>query len=291
MKKNKRNWNRPRPRGPTPSEVLAAAKARRVKLRWVISLGGFAVVLLAGLVAFEHFRPALSPVSLRVGGTNNPGTASNGQHRAGGGADSLASATNRAGAAKNREAEGGADDLNNQATQLLAEGDVQKAVELFKQSVALKPDDETFHFNLGVALAQVGDVTNAEHEYKEALRLLPDYPEAHHNYGNLLLRAGRTTEAEEHLSEAVNQLPESATFNNSLGVLQIRLKKTNAALLSFQKAVECDSNYVEAHFNLAISYLSRKDRERGIAELRETLRLKPGFEPAEKTLARVTSMP
>jgi Flp pilus assembly protein TadD len=291
MKKNKRNWNRQRPRGPTPNEVLAAAKARRAKLRWVILLGGFAVVLLVGFLMFQHFRPAASPVSRGAGSTNNPRTALNDQHGVDGGATSHASATNRAGAAKNREAEGGADDLNNQAARLLAGGDVQKAVELFKQAVALNPDDETFHFNLGIALARLGDVTNAEHEYKEALRLLPDYPEAHHNYGNLLFRAGRMTEAEEHLAEAVNQLPESPAFNNSLGVLQVRLKKTNEALLSFQKAVECDSNFAEAHFNLALSYLARKDRERGVAELRQTLKLKPGFEPAEKAMAQVTSMP
>jgi Flp pilus assembly protein TadD len=285
MKKRKNNWNRPRPRGPTPNELFAAAKARRARLRLMGWVAGVGLMLVIGFWAFQKHRAAISPNSTLVQSTNTPATTSIAQR---GGANG---GTNRAGAAVNRESEGRADDLNNQAAQFLEKGDAKQAVQMFQQAVALNPGDETFHFNLGVALARVGDPTNAELQYKEALRLLPEYPEVHHNYGNLLFRAGRLAEAEAHLSEAVNELPESPTFNNSLGVLQQRLKKTNDALLSFQKAVECDSNYMEAHFNLALSYLNRKDRERGIAELRETLKLKPGFEPAQRTLDHVISTP
>ena len=200
-------------------------------------------------------------------------------------------ATNRPGAVKNLESEGSADDLNNTGVQLLDGGNAHKAIPVLQQAVSLKPDDETFHFNLAVAYMKMADSTNAEHEYKESLRLLPDYPEAHHNYGNLLARAGRMDEAEKHLTEAVNEMPQSAHYNNSLGVVQQRLKKTNEALLSFQKAVDNDTNLVEAHFNLAEAYLARHDRKKGIEQLLEALRIRPDFVPAKHALAGLTATP
>jgi tetratricopeptide (TPR) repeat protein len=81
-------------------------------------------------------------------------------------------------------------------------------------------------------------------------------------------------------------MPDSAEFHNKLGVLRQWRQETNEALLCFQKAIECDSNYWQAHFNLARASLDRKNRERGIAELRETLRINPEFEGAQRELAR-----
>jgi tetratricopeptide (TPR) repeat protein len=192
----------------------------------------------------------------------------------------------RPGAVVNREKEGQAADLNSQAGRLLEAGDTNRAIQLFQQAVALLPANETLHYNLAIAFALAGDPTNAEHEYKEALRLLPDYPEAHQKYGDLLVRLGRLPEAEEHLAEAVEQMPDVAQVQNSLGVARQRRNKTNEALLCFQKAIACDSNCWEAHYNLALAYLNRKNREKEIAELRQTLRINPGFELAQRALAR-----
>jgi Tfp pilus assembly protein PilF len=205
---------------------------------------------------------------------------------AAGGSDSDHSGTtNGPDAAQNREASGGAADLNNQGMHLLEAGDPKGAIPLFEQGLALNPDDETIHFNLGCAYLRIANLTNAEHEYKEALRLLPDYADAHNNYGVLLIRLGHLAEAEMHLNEAVKQMPESAEYHNNLGLLRERLRQTNEAVRCFQDAVKCNSNYLEAHFNLGRAYLLQRNREKGVGELREVLRIKPGFEPAQRALA------
>jgi tetratricopeptide (TPR) repeat protein len=185
----------------------------------------------------------------------------------------------------NREKEGQAADLNSQAGRLLEAGDTQRAIELYEQAQTLLPTNEALHYNLGFALALAGDTTHAEHEYKEALRLVPDYPEAHEKYGELLVQLGRLPEAEEHLAAAAEQMPESAQAQNSLGVARQRLNKTNEAVLCFQKAIACDSNYWQAHYNLALSYLNKKNREKEIEELRLALKINPDFQPAQHTLA------
>jgi Tfp pilus assembly protein PilF len=289
MKKHKHN-RRPRPRPPAPKDVLAAARARRARLRRISWIAGSGLALLLGFFVFQMRRPSIGSGPPLAGLTNRADKLSNQpppSPGAGASSSDLPGATNRPGAVVNMEGQGRAADLNNRATQLLASGNPKQAIQLLQHALALTPKDETLHFNLGHAFVSVGDLTNAEHEYKEALHLLPDYPEAHNNYGNLLVSLGRLSEAEEQLTEAVKQMPESADFHNNLGVLRQRRKETNEALLCFQKAIECDSNHWQAHFNLALASLSRQNIERGIAELRATLKLRPGYEPAQHQLARV----
>jgi Tfp pilus assembly protein PilF len=291
MKKRKHERRRlaPHPMAPKPTPASAKSSARGLRQAgWFAGLGLALALLLGFFLSRNHPSPVDShPASVKP--TNAPVIANVSQPDGGFGlgGEPPAGATKKSGEATDKEAENHADELNNMGARLLDAGDAAKAVPIFEKAVALKSEDETFHFNLAVAYAKTGDIKNAEIQYEEALRLLPEYPEAHNNYGNLLARAGRWTEAEEHLRDAVTDEPESAPYNNSLGVLWEHLKKTNDALQCFEKAVECDSNYFEAHFNLAEAYLDRKERDKGIAQLHEALRLKPGFEPAQRALARV----
>ncbi|HEY3854111.1 MAG TPA: tetratricopeptide repeat protein [Verrucomicrobiae bacterium] len=286
MKKSKRQRLRLKPH-PSTQKQSAAAATEGSGLRVLAWCGCIGVVVLVGYFLIHKPSEPTHPAATIEGQSKQSSATQNSTANAE--ATAAALTTNRPGAIKNLEAEGSADDLNNAGVQLLDKGDPSRAVSFFQRASALKPDDETFHFNLAVAYAKSGDMTSAEHEYKESLRLLPDYPEANNNYGNLLARTGRLSDAEKHLSEAVSEMPESASYNNSLGVVQQKLRKTNEALLSFQKAVESDTNLLEGHFNLAEAYLARHNREKGIAQLIEVLRIKPDFAPAKRAMAGITA--
>ena len=180
-------------------------------------------------------------------------------------------------------------ELNQRATKLLDEGDPQGAIALYQKALALTPEDEDLHYNLGIAYAKSGDLRKAEEHYREALRILPDYAEVHNNLGNLLLRSGRLTEAEEQFTEALQLQPEYAAAHNNLGIVRQQQKRMADATACFQKAVQCDTNYMEAHFNLASAYLVEGKQDKAIPELQEALRIKPDFAPAQQALARATT--
>jgi len=264
-----------------PSGSRENAVAQRTALPWQKWAGKAAVALVFLLIAVwaaGHFWPQ-TPRTRAGGladtaGTNSAPTASKG------------SSTNLTGLAAERQKESVAAELNRAANELLKAGDPAGAVRAYRQAIAQTPNDEDLHFNLGIAYTRIGDLTNAEAEYREALRLLPDYPEVHNNLGNLLMRAGRLSEAEGHFTEAVKQMPEYAQAHNNLGTLRQRQKMTNEALLCFQKAVELDTNNWEAHFNLASTYLQRNEREKGIEQLKETLRINPSFEMGQRMLQK-----
>jgi len=177
---------------------------------------------------------------------------------------------------------------NAKANDLLKAGQVKEAIQAYKQAIALAPKDEDLHFNLGIAYAKSGDLTNAENEYIEALKLLPDYPEAHNNLGNVLMREGRLPEAEQHFEEAIKSMPEYAQAQNNMGIVRQHQNRTNEAVEFFEKAAQADTNYWEAHLNLASAYIRMNQKDKAIAELGETLRINPSFEPAKRMLAKAT---
>jgi Tfp pilus assembly protein PilF len=177
-------------------------------------------------------------------------------------------------------------ELASKAHGLMDQGNLHAAMKSLQQALALTPKNEDLHYLMGLACARSGDLTNAEHHYREALRLLPDYPDVHNNLGNLLRQAGRLEEAEKHFSEAIELMPENVQAWNNLGVLRQQQHRANEALICFEKAVECDTNFWEGHFNLALTLLRRGDRDRGIAELRETLRINPAEQRVQRALAK-----
>ncbi len=233
------------------------------------------MLLFSALLAYQfRSRPTLASPATASGGTVSNAVLT------------VLAETSAPALVRQRQKEASAAELNAAANNLLKAGDAAGAVRAYQQAIAQTPDDEDLHFNLGIAYARLGNVTNAEHEYQEALRLLPDYPEVHNNLGNLLMRLGRPAEAEEHFNEAIKLMPEYAQAHNNLGILRQRRGQTNEALLCFQKAVELETNNYEAHFNLATAYLQRNEREKGIEQLRETLRINPSLEVAQKALQR-----
>jgi tetratricopeptide (TPR) repeat protein len=81
-------------------------------------------------------------------------------------------------------------------------------------------------------------------------------------------------------------MPELAGAHNCLGIIRQRQNRKTEALACFQQAVRRDTNYWQAHLNLAYLYLSEGNRDKAIQELRETLRINPSSEPAQRALAK-----
>jgi len=63
------------------------------------------------------------------------------------------------------------------------------------------------------------------------------------------------------------------------------------AIACFRKAVEYNTNYWQAHFNLAVACLSQGSKEEGLHELQTVLRLKPDYKPAQSALDKILASP
>ena len=78
---------------------------------------------------------------------------------------------------------------------LKLDSSTEEAMEHFKASLRLEPDNPEAHNNLGNALQMVGRFEEALTQHQDALRLKPDFAEAYNNLGTDLQKLGRLEEA------------------------------------------------------------------------------------------------
>lgn len=122
------------------------------------------------------------------------------------------------------------------------DGNIDAAIEAYREAIALDADCVDAHYNLGVVLAKRGDVAESSAAYRRAIELNPEHADAHNNLGSILETDG---------------LPD-------------------AAIVEYSRAIESSPQHAAARFNLANVLHSRGRINEAIAEYRVALKLEPG---------------
>jgi tetratricopeptide (TPR) repeat protein len=92
---------------------------------------------------------------------------------------------------------------------LMAEGQLEGALDIFKGLVAASPYDSVFHLNLAATYTQLQRFPEAMEEYTRALQLNVANVDALVGRSELLLREGKVTEALQDLQLALQLDPEA----------------------------------------------------------------------------------
>src|SRR4029077_20234345 len=95
----------------------------------------------------------------------------------------------------------GARELWELGTRRLGAGQVQEAVELFEQSIAVKPTAESYTFR-GWALSHLGRLAEAIEDCKRAIQIDPEFGNPYNDIGVYLMQEGRLDEAIPWLEQA-----------------------------------------------------------------------------------------
>ncbi|MEW5945360.1 MAG: tetratricopeptide repeat protein [bacterium] len=85
--------------------------------------------------------------------------------------------------------------LNNEGTELFERGNLEQALEKFKEAVKLAPDNPEIRANLGYVYQTLRRYPEAEQELKRAIALAPDNTDAHNNLGITYYYQGKTEQA------------------------------------------------------------------------------------------------
>lgn len=129
------------------------------------------------------------------------------------------------------------------AKALRQHGKLARAIELYRETVALRPDDSEAWYNLAATFQEVGDHGRAAAAVREAIRRDPSRPEAHNVLGIAYSSAGKPREALEQFQEAARLDPRNArAFNNSGNILRAMQRDADAEA-AYKRAVELDPLY------------------------------------------------
>ena len=196
----------------------------------------------------------------------------------------------------------------------LGENNITGALVELTEAEKLNPDDPELQFNLGRAYFLKNRFDIAEQKFLRAIALKPEYSEARYNLGldylqmkrwdeavnqfklvtedifyqnqemasiNLgiaYLNKGEYPQALSTLRAVVNSYPRNPIAKVYLGQVYLRLDKIELAILEFNRAVELNRNYANAHYNLALAYLKAKDNPAALAAFKEVVRIAPDTE-------------
>jgi protein O-GlcNAc transferase len=116
-------------------------------------------------------------------------------------------------------------------------GDLEEALERFREAVAVAPRYSATHLNLGIGLEASGDAEGAIRCYETALELDPQEAYARYNLGKLLFARGAADRAAPLLRDALRLKPDFPDALVVLAAIQDALAKPADAVTTLQAAL------------------------------------------------------
>lgn len=170
----------------------------------------------------------------------------------------------------------------------LASGrDVERAIKLYREAIAVDGKHAGAHYALGVALTRTGDAAGARAEFERAAALSPGNPLPALGLAELFAATGNLKQAEFYAREAVKAQP---------GLLQGRLVlaqvleadgRYDEAMRQYREIAAAHPKVAAPHFHVGALLHRRGDLAGAAAEYNKALKIDPEFAPALNNLAAV----
>ncbi|HTY86286.1 MAG TPA: tetratricopeptide repeat protein [Candidatus Acidoferrum sp.] len=165
----------------------------------------------------------------------------------------------------------------NLGTTLSAQGDIQGAIDCFRQAQQLNPLDPTVLYNLGNGFAELGLWDDAIAAYHSSLNLVPNQPDTLNNLGLALTIKRQLAEATACFEAALKLDPECAGAHNNLATMLYREHQFDGALAHFREAVRLTPDDPQIHANLGDTLAKLGQTNEAVRCYQEALRLKPDY--------------
>ncbi|HEY9786368.1 MAG TPA: tetratricopeptide repeat protein [Candidatus Obscuribacterales bacterium] len=179
-----------------------------------------------------------------------------------------------------------ADVLSDYGTVMGYRGNWQEAKDLFKRACQAKPNDSLFRYNYARSLQKLGMTEAYVAELKTAYRLNPKDKDVLLALSDASRRQGDETGAIRYLQEALKLYPASAELHNSLSVALFNAGALTEAIDHARQAVQLNPKLTAAHINLGSTLLSEGDAKSAADAYREAVSVAPADPEAHYGLSK-----
>ncbi len=161
-------------------------------------------------------------------------------------------------------------------------GQPAEALSLIARALKTNARSAAAHSNYGIVLAVLERHEDALKSYDRAIALKPDYAEALNNRGNALRALQRTQDALASFERAIAVLPGYAEALNNRGNALVELGRTEDALASYERALERQPGYADALVNSGKCLIALKRGDEALASFERALSYQPRHAAALK---------
>jgi tetratricopeptide (TPR) repeat protein len=142
-----------------------------------------------------------------------------------------------------------------------------KQKEYLDALVAAYPNDERAHFSLGGYHFGQQEYPQAIEQYRKATELEPTYSTAYNLLGYSYRQAGDFANAEKAFQRYIELIPRDPNPYDSYAELLLKMGRFDDSIAQYRKALEVDSNFVNAHQGIAMDLLYSGKASEAEAEL------------------------
>ena len=140
--------------------------------------------------------------------------------------------------------------------------DYSDAVLLLKNMIEIDPKDEKRLTVLALCYHHLKDFGASEEVYKKSLAIKPDYVEAHINLGAALKEQGKLKEATKAYNNALTIKPDCPEVHSNIGIALKDQGKLEDAIASYNKAIAIKPDYTEVYFNMGVTLQKQGEFEK-----------------------------
>jgi tetratricopeptide (TPR) repeat protein len=147
------------------------------------------------------------------------------------------------------------------ATEAGANNNVAKQKEYLDQLVAVYPNDERAHFNLGGYYFGLQDFPQAIEHYKKATEIAPSYSSAFNLLGYAYRQNADYANSEKAFQKYIELIPGDPNPYDSYAELLLKEGKFDDSITQYRKALAIDPNFLASHQGIAadLMYMGKPD--------------------------------
>jgi protein O-mannosyl-transferase len=167
---------------------------------------------------------------------------------------------------------------------------------LWTHALAVTPDNDVAHNNLGYLSVDRGELDKAMSHYEAALKIRSGKLDPHYNLattfvemnlGDVLARKGQPDEAMVHFEQAIKLQPDYAEAYYNRGNVLYAKGKIDEAIADFEKTLQIQPNDADAHTGLGNALLRKGALKEAIAHYNQAITLAPEDPHSRNNLAWV----
>ncbi|MDI3547653.1 MAG: hypothetical protein PWR10_1305 [Halanaerobiales bacterium] len=171
----------------------------------------------------------------------------------------------------------------------LQKGNYDSAIEVLKEGVALDPSFVAIRSKLATAYYEKGNFEKAKEQFNKVIKQNNNIYEAYYYLGEIYYNVENNVQkAIYYYNEATKKNPDYVKAYIALGNIYINQDNTYKAIAQYTTAIEKNQNYPDGHYHLAVAYHKLGMKEAAVAELRKTLHLNPDYQAARDLLSELT---